>query len=602
MSDLTPSARRILCGVGYAASLVAPLLLLLDLSANFPEDWSNHLWMIGYYGDYFRVHGTLPTVMNIAPAVGLAQPVFYAWLFYPLLGLLAAAVGASLAVRLALFAMLAVQFVALVTAGRKIFGQTRMAYVVAVSVVWATYSLTNLYNRGALAEYFATGFFVTAIACGAAAAVSPPGSSRWFHGWLAGFFLLLMVGTHAPTSVVAAAFVALLAAGLAITWLRGRLEVSVRTWVPLAVGAFAGALILSPWVYANSLFGRKLSVAQGWNALLFRLENCDTFWGRFAPFPYDMLATENGIYGLGTPYLEAPINVVLLGILLWNLELCRRLGRKPTSAGVSPATPARTLLGVAIGWFLFLVTVSVSPWLAGGFGLVAPYIQYVYRLVSHCNAALLLAVFASGGLVARQRGYQRFRHQTNLVMAVGLTVAILGLWIKLQHAAVVSTPVGDRPASVARRQMEVVPDYTIAGGVRELAGTELREAAVISFPVGQDRAHFGETGAVNIELKQAGWVRTNAVAFPWTELWIDGKIARVDQLARTGHFQAVYLSAGGHEVRPVWRPDPVWARLHRLSQVCFALVLVVTAAWVAIRLFFKRRPAAESARAGQVPT
>src|ERR1017187_7551265 len=153
MNPPSQSARRILRGVGYGAAVVAPLLLLLDLQANFPHDWPNHLWIIGYYGEYFWQHGDLPTLVNIAPAVGMALPVFYAWLFYPALGILTAAVGVGLAVRLAAFGMLAIQFYALISAGRKIFDQPRMAYTVAVSVIWGTYSLTNLYNRGALAEY-----------------------------------------------------------------------------------------------------------------------------------------------------------------------------------------------------------------------------------------------------------------------------------------------------------------------------------------------------------------------------------------------------------------------------------------------------------------
>ncbi len=145
--------------------------------------------------------------------MGSAQPVFYAWLLYPALGMLAAAVGAASAVRLAAAAMVAIQFYALWSAGRKIFGQPRLAYAVAVSVLWGPDSLTNLYNRGAFAEYLATGFFATGLAFGASAVAANDAASRRFHGWLAGFFLLLTAGTHAPTAVLAAAFLVLLAIG-----------------------------------------------------------------------------------------------------------------------------------------------------------------------------------------------------------------------------------------------------------------------------------------------------------------------------------------------------------------------------------------------------
>jgi hypothetical protein len=596
MSARSESTQQILRGVGYAASLVAPLLLLLDLSANFPEDWSNHLWMIGYYGDYFRQHGDLPTVMNIAPAVGLAQPVFYAWLFYPLLGVVAAATGAALALRLAIFAMVAIQFFALIFAGRKILGQTRVTYVVAVSVIWATYSLTNLYNRGALAEYFATGFFVTAIAFGAMAVAAKVASSRWFYSWVAGVFLVLTAGTHAPTAVLAAAFLALLAAGGVIAWRRSHPKMPTGTWAGLASGTLAGAVILSPWVYACGLFASKLSVTRGDRDFIFRPDNCDSFWGRFAPFPYDASAIEDGINELGTRYLEAPISIVLLGILLWNIELCRR-SRAQSSARVSASSAPGVILVIATGWFLFLATLSLSPWLAGCFGFFAPYIQYVYRLVSHCNAALLVAVFASGLLVARREGYRQHRQQTNLVLAVCLTVAILGLGIKLEHAAVVSRPAGDRPASAARRRMEVVPAYTLPGLLRELTGDEVRESSALSFPVGQGGAQFGEPGAARIELKQAGWVRTNVVVFPWMKVVSDGKELRADQRAQTEHFLAIYLPAGRHELRPVWQPDRTWSILRRLSQATFVLVGLVTLAWAVARWFARHASPTERGEA-----
>lgn len=588
MSAIGLSARRILTGVGYVGSVVAPLLLLVDLPANLPQDWSNHLWMIGYYGDYFRAHGSLPTVMNTGPAVGLAQPVFYAWLFYPWLGILAAATGAALAVRVAVLAMLAGQFIALVSTGRKIFGESRLAYVVAVSMVWGTYSLTNLYSRGALAEYFATGFFVTALAWGTGAVVAGDRPSRWFQGWLAGFFLLLTAGTHAPTAVLAAAFVAMLAIGGGLAGGRAAYRQCMGRGALFAAGGFfAGAIIVAPWVYANGLFARKLSLVRSGSAFIFIPEKCDTLWGRLAPLPYDASAAENGNFGLGTAYLEAPINLVLLGLLLWNLELCRRNRADGLVPGAG-SRPGKTILVLACGWFLFLGLLSVSPWFAGFFQGLAPYVQYVYRLVSHCSAALLVAVFVSGAWVARQGGYRRHSHETALIVGVCLTVAILGLGIKLQHASVVIAAEGDRPASVARRQREVVPDYTVPASVRELSGAELGGAAMVSFPVGGSGANFGDVGAIQVDQPHAGWVRTNAVVFPWLKLESDRQELNGDRLARADHFLAVYLPPGRSELRAVWQPDRTWTLLNRLSRAVFALVLLGTLGWAMARRFGRR--------------
>ena len=584
MTTLSPSTWRILRGIAYGAAVLAPLFLLLDLSIAFPRDWLIHVWTIGYYGEYFRQHHDLPLVLNTTPAVGIALPAFYCCLLYPLLGIFAAFLGAGLALRLALLAMVAVQFYALMVAGRQTFGHARLAFMVAVSVIWATYSLTNLYSRGALAEYFGAGFFFTAIAFGAAAIGSLPGSTRTFRSWLAGVFLILAVGSHPPTAVLAGAFVALLLAGVAFAWSRSRVQIAgIPKW-PLAALVLAGLLILGPWIYASASLGSQLNIA---STMTFKFipDHSDNIAARFSPFPSDMATTEEGIDDLmGAPYLEAPVNVVLLGLLGFNLWLLRRGRSRPEANAAGTAVP-RALLAVSIGWFLFLAAVSVSPGLADVFHFAAPYIQYVYRLVSHCNAALLVGVFASGALVVRQGGYGRFQQETNLILAVGLTIAILGVWIKLQHSGVMAVPGGNtsRPTLIVGRQREMGRTYSTEDRTKDLVGQDARNSVGTGFPVGQAGAEFGETGPVRVNLKEAGWVRTNALYFPWVELRSDGEKIAASQLGRSDFFLAAHLPAGSHELRAVWQPDPVWLRLYRISQVAFAVLMVVTLAWAAAR-------------------
>jgi hypothetical protein len=497
-----------------------------------------------------------------------------------MLGLLSAAVGAAPAVRVAVLVMLTVQFVALWSAGRKLLGPGRLTFAMVVSVIWATYSLTNLYNRGALAEYLATGFFVTALAFGASAALGGDRSSRWFHGWLAGYFLLLTVGTHAPTAVLAGAFLSVLLFGAVAAAGRGAWRAgSGRTGLVVAGGLAAGAVIVAPWVAANVWFASQLALVRDAAGFIFRPENSDTWARRFVPFPYDAAAMADGLEVLGTPYLEAQINVVLLIILFWNLELARRSRRRSPSTGATKA-PLKTVLMLAVGWFVLMAAISVSPDFARHFQFAAPYVQYAYRLVSHCNAALLVAVLASGVWVARRSGYRQAESETKVVAAVCLAVAVVGLGIKLNHAAAVISPDAARPSSVQRRQMEVVPAYTLPASVPALSGDV---SLGVVFPVGRDPVDFGELGAARIELVQAAWVRTNAVVFPWIGLSVDGNPVPPAHIARTGNFLAVYLAAGSHELRADWQPARAWSVLNQLSRVLFGLVSLVTLGWVVAR-------------------
>ncbi len=603
MRTPSQSAKNIFQGVAYVTAVVAPLLLLMDPSASFPEDWSHHLWMIGYYGEYFRQHGDMPVVMNIASVVGVAQPVFYGYLLYPLLAPLSAILGAAWALRIGVALITTVQFCAVLTAGRNIFRNAALNYTVAASVVWATYSLTNLYNRGAIAEYFATASLVTAVAFAAAMATETSSARRYFFGWLAGCFLVLTVGAHPPTAVLTSAFMVLVGLCAAPGVFTGQLKVTRRTAALLGAAAGLGAIILAPWVYACHLFSDKLSVAQISRTFFFCFERCDSLWGRFAPFPYDLQSTESGITDFGTAYLEAPINVVLLAIAVWNLELLRRARKQIPSAAGLRFSVIETLLALALAWFLFLAALSVSPSVADNFRFFAPYVQYAYRLVSHCNVALLVAVFTSGVLVAKGGGYHRFRHETNVVIAACLATAVLGLLIKLQHAGVVTrqhdTPEfafgnDHRAKLISQRHAQLVEAYDVPTFAPSLDKTEADHALTIALPVGMAGAAFGKVGSAKIELKKPGWVGTNVAVFPWTKLLVNGEELPAVQTARKDRFFALHLPQGTHDIQAVFQPDRWWVLLHRLSQITVMIVLAISTAWAVLHLFFRPRPAPRS--------
>jgi hypothetical protein len=54
-------------------------------------------------------------------------------------------------------------------------------------------------------------------------------------------------------------------------------------------------------------------------------------------------------------------------------------------------------------------------------------------------------------------------------------------------------------------------------------------------------------------------------------------------LGRHDHLLAALLPAGRSCLQWIWRPDPVWAVLYRLSQAAYVLILVVTVGWISVR-------------------
>ena len=228
---------EVLAGV---AVCLLPCWLLFEPGANFYYDWHNHQWLVGYFGEHFRTHLCRPEVLNAAGAVAMPQPVFYGFLLYPGLGVLSALLGASLAIRVGIALTLASQFFAVYLAGRSMLAHRGVSLVTAAAVTWSVHSLTNLYNRAALTEFFAVAFLNIAVAMGVAA-LAPTTSERGrlAGGWLAIVFAVLTVGSHPPTALVGVGLIAMLVPlGIWELRRRGREGTRGRRW--LAVGAGLG--------------------------------------------------------------------------------------------------------------------------------------------------------------------------------------------------------------------------------------------------------------------------------------------------------------------------------------------------------------------------
>ncbi|MBM3852228.1 MAG: hypothetical protein FJ399_03640, partial [Verrucomicrobia bacterium] len=418
------------------AAILAPCWLLIEPGANFYYDWHNHQWLVGYFGEYVRAHLAFPETLSAAGAVGMPQPVFYGFLLYPLLGLMAAAVGAGWAIRLGVVLALAAEFLSVYCAGRIVSRHRGVALATAAAVTWSVHGLTNLYNRAALTEFFAVAFLNAAVACGVCAlagGVTLRGRST--AGGLAVLLAVLTVGAHPATALVACGLVVVLAA---IGWRElGRLGaggVAARLWA--VVAAVLGVVAVAPWVYANLCWQGELGVVGKYRALSFSLDRIDAPWARFSPLPPDVFRPDGGAPG-ETPYVEAPLPMTLLLLAGWNLvQLWRARGNDQAGGAGAPGL-WRWLAVVGGLWFAGMLALSLSPEAAGWCRFLAPYVQFATRLVSHANLGLLIVVLATAGLVAATGGYARWGRRTSVVAGALLVVAGVALVLKLRHGAAV---------------------------------------------------------------------------------------------------------------------------------------------------------------------
>jgi len=575
--------------LGFAALILAPLGLLADPHAAFYGDWNTHLWVIGYYGEYFREHGHMPAALNSVSAIGVPLPIFYGALLYPGLGFLSSALGAALALRTGIVLLVSFQACALGCAGRSAFRDRTLAYAVAAAVIWSTYSLTNLYNRSAVAEFFGTGFMVSAIAFAIAAAGEYRRRRRRICAWLAAASAVLTLGSHPPTALLAlpalAALSLILGAVLILTRAGQARAADIFSLAPLALGA----AILSPCACAYLELGAKLRIVEEFKGLVFFRDRCDSFLGRFSPFPYDLLSLRRGTDGVSTPYLEAPIIGALCLILLLNLELWRRGRLEPPAAAASLwDSAARAALIAALAGFVFFTALSLSYPLARHFRFLGPYVQFAYRLVAHANAALLVAVFASGALAAQKSSFLRYEREMQIGAAVALTLAAVGLGVKLTHAAAVMTESapaefdisGCKSRLLTSDFSQLAREYSTPAQMRELDRQENAAAVAVALPVSAERGKFGLVGPVTVELPAEAWAVTNVVNFPWNGLSLGGRQVSGSSLARKGEFLAVFLPKGRSTLQWAWRPVPLWIGLHRLAAAA-SVLFVLASGWTA---------------------
>jgi hypothetical protein len=311
--------------VPWILVVAAPLsLLLLFPHATFNLDWNNNLWMVSYARAAFTDHLRFPAVYNVSDRVGIPQPIFYGPLLYPCLAMLSVPFGADVGIRLACIGLWSMQFWLIFRLCRRIGAAVVYSIGTAALVSWAIYPLTNLYNRGALAEFCATTFLTCAVVAGGSALLDPQPRKRIAFGLLTAICAAMAICSHGPTAVVGGPLMLVLGlAAMCGDW---------RTLLKAACLALIVAAIISPWAYVLKSFASQLTievpgnpyypVAGNWQ----RYASTDAAWARLKPLPLnDRWTSTPG--AKETPYVDAQWNLPLVLLAFWSAAKALRSRR-----------------------------------------------------------------------------------------------------------------------------------------------------------------------------------------------------------------------------------------------------------------------------------
>lgn len=517
-----------------------PLLPLLKWGQGYYFDWHNHLWMIGYTGEYFKQHLSFPLTFAASPGVSYPAPLFYGNWFFPLAGIFSLVLGASLALRVLMFCLFLIQFYSL----EKLFREVtsfKVARAIACLSVWAIYPLTNLYNRGAIPELFATSLLLSGVAQGLHWIYFPKEEDRLKVFAKLSLIFAFAFGSHPITAVYGG--VALLLIILVTALTSPNRKAHWIFWGSLLGTVF---LLISPWIYVMQTLGSKVFVASTAREITFHPE-LNSLWVRLIPVAYDPRSVIAGA-GVSAPYLDAqapfPFFLLIVGLIL-----------------VSWKTKARNhktaLMVFSLGMTLFLLVLSVNPALWSSLPSVATVIQFPFRLIPYLTLFSVVGLFSLFSIF--KVDFSKRAPQTILTIAV--TLACLNVFQKFPRARAVEQP--EAPFTLLAPGTVPKIDYTTPFQYPKSSESKL-PVKLMNFPAQNNPK-------IALELTEKSYVQTDLAAFLWNHLKLNGQLVPDNKLFSDPNLLlGLELEPGKYEIEYIFEVPLVWKILHLFSILLFA--------------------------------
>ncbi|MBS1954408.1 MAG: hypothetical protein JST89_09480 [Cyanobacteria bacterium SZAS-4] len=526
-------------------------------------DWPNQVWLANYVASFLVERHYFPGVIHTYNLIGMPYPVFYGYLFFPLMGVLSFFWNADLTVRFIAVALYALQFCLLFKLASKVMQEKLPAFCVATFVTWAIYPMTNLYNRGAIPEFFATGLLVCAAVIWFFALDAESGLRRFL---LCNLFVILFVisaGSHPITALYGACFMAILVAS---TLLISRVKIR-ELILPILIPVILGMSTLLPWVMVTTKFTPQMALAASFKHVGYYPRSLDSLYARLMPFPLETKSYKHKLIDdrAKTPHLDTQINFPLLLLFI----ICIVATSKSGAINDRRVWAAVATFGVLV---LLMIWSSTTKGTLDKLGHNFRTIQFAYRLVSYINFSLL---FGTMLLFWRNDKKLELLKNTKILCSL-LLLSFAGLSIKLFHAQQVMVPVATefartKPFTTSLLKM---PDsfygsdaYTLTNLFPEL--TPDRVAQSHNCPFEPSTETFGTVRPVASPI---GVAQTNIQQFPWNHIFQKG--GEVERLEHD-HRIAVDMPKSV-ELHYEFVPDVAWAQARNVSLSVFFLWLIVT--------------------------
>lgn len=551
-----------------------------DVHSIFAVDWPNQVWLINYVASFLSEQHYFPGAVHTYSLIGMPYPVFYGYLFFPLMGVLSCFWNADLTVRFIATALFAVQFFLVFSLTCKVTQDKFAGFCVATFVTWAIYPLTNLYNRGAIPEFFATGLLVCAAAIWFFVLEAETVSKRFLLCNLFVILLVIAAGSHPITALYGTCFTTIL---VIATLLISRAKVKDLI-LPIAIPVVLGGGTLLPWVMVTTQHTQQMALAASFRHIGYYPRSLDSLYARMMPFPLETKSYKHRLIDdhAVTKHLDTQINIPLLLLFIICLVAAVKNGAiKDRRVWVSIVT-----FGVLS---LLMIWSSTTKGTLDKLGHNFRTIQFAYRLVTYINFSLLFGTLLVFWKNARPPEVLKNRTALSLL----LLLSFVGLSVKLHHVQLVMVPATNEVARTKTFTASLLkmPDsfygsdaYTLTNLFPELAPEQI--AQIHNCPFEPSSEHFGDVKPV---VSPVGFGQTNIQQFPWNHIY-----QNQNEVKRLEHNHRIVVDMPQNtELHYQFEPDSAWNQARTVSLSIFFLWLIGTKL-ASFALFFKRKSARPS--------
>lgn len=548
------------------------------------SDWTNHLWLTGYFGEYFLQHLSFPDVINTHQYLNIPTTLFYSGLFYRIIGLLSSIAGAEIAMKFAVLLVCIIQFISVFTLTKEITKNKWLSFSISTLCLWSIYSLTNLYNRSALTEFFAVSLITTAL-------------SLWLHSFevdgLAAKFRLRFLFTltiamsfcfHPITALYGSLFMLFVLIGTAQNLIREK-PLSLTIFTCFCLLCYV-ALALSPWLYMVWKFMTVLTgiFPAATTTSVWYIPQIDSLFVRLSPFPIDMRSIAGGTnVDFGTPYLDAQTNIPLLILSIFiTFSIVKYYFQSKIRQRIGAYH--HLLLFLSHILFIFFLLASINPQVFSILPRAFLNAQFAYRLVTYQNLALLVSVISGLSILFANDLYPTIKLPLSVLSLVAIIISFQGIIQKEVHAWSVMRLDGKPEFSLSRKHRNDLLDlpnsfyglsaYFVTAGMN-LSKTPIA-SKTLHFEVGYGKEFGNAIDKATISLPKLSYVEIPIYPFPWSKIYVDGKLIDNSDLYWDGSKIATRLNAGKHVIEVKFTTTMAWQIYQNISFVLIMLGLIGT--------------------------